>query len=88
MVIRMVIRMVSRMVIRMVSRMVILWLYGVLEGPHYSTMVKTALSQMSFHDCGFNSRNGFDFQISRVPVHSYDRGIDGRRRGGVSPGPI
>ena len=36
MVIRMVIRimMVSRMVIRMVSRMVILWLYGVLEGPH------------------------------------------------------
>ena len=35
MVIRMVIRMVSRMVIRMVSRMVILWLYGVLEGPHY-----------------------------------------------------
>jgi len=36
MVIRMVIRMVSRMVIRMVSRMVILWLYGVLEGPHYS----------------------------------------------------
>jgi len=36
MVIRMVIRMVSRMVIRMVSRMVILWLYGVLEGPHYA----------------------------------------------------
>jgi hypothetical protein len=32
----MVIRMVSRMVIRMVSRMVILWLYGVLEGPHSS----------------------------------------------------
>jgi len=44
--------------------------------------------QMSFHDCGFNSRNGFDSQISRVPVLSYDRGIDGRRRGGVSPGPI
>ena len=37
MVIRMVIRMVSRMVIRMVSRMVILWLYGVLEGPHFRT---------------------------------------------------
>jgi len=43
---------------------------------------------MSFHDRGFNSRNGFDSQSSRVPVLSYDRGNDVLRRGGVSPGPI
>ena len=29
---------------------------------NYSTVVKTALSQMSFHDCGFSSRHGFDSQ--------------------------
>ena len=40
-------------------------------------MVKTALSQMSFHDRGFNSLDGFDSQSSRVPVLSYDRGNDG-----------
>ena len=51
-------------------------------------MVKTELSQMSFHDCGFNSRNGFDSQISRVLVLSYDRGNNGNRRGRVLPGPI
>ena len=41
-------------------------------------MVKTTLSQMSFHDRGFHSRDGFDSQSSRVPVLSYDRGNDGR----------
>jgi hypothetical protein len=51
-------------------------------------MYITTLSQMSFHDRGFNSRNGVDSQSSRVPVRSYDRGIDGRRRGGALPGPI
>ena len=44
----------------------------------HSTMVKTTLSQMSFHDRGFNSRDGFDSQSSRVPVLSDDRGNDGR----------
>ena len=29
---------------------------------NYSTMVKTAISQMSFHDCGFDSGHGFDSQ--------------------------
>jgi hypothetical protein len=44
----------------------------------HSTMVKTTLSQMSFHDRGFNSRDGFDSQSSWVPVLSDDRGNDGR----------
>jgi hypothetical protein len=43
----------------------------------HSTMVKTTLPQMSFHDRGFNSRDGFDSQSSWVPVLSYDRGNDG-----------
>ncbi len=33
-------------------------------------------------------RNGFDSQISRVLVLSYDRGNNGNRRGRVLPGPI
>ena len=47
-----------------------------------------ALTNVIFMTVGSIPGMGSIPKSSRVPVLSYDRGNDGRRRGGVLPGPI